>query len=46
MIQKALAIMETSYATVKNDKEQLIAENRNLRTFLEAKDIKVNVGAY
>ena len=39
MIQKALAIMETSLSAVKNDKELLISENKHLRTQLIAKDI-------
>ena len=46
MIQKAMAIMETSLAQLKNDKDILIAENRNLKTFLQAKNIQPKKGAY
>ena len=34
--------MEASLAQLKNDKEILIAENRNLKTFMQAKDVQPN----
>ena len=39
MIQKAMAIMETSYDAVKRDKEFLLQENQQLRMGTDSKSI-------